>query len=90
MAFVAAVDELIEYLARTTRLSRAEAERVVADVLAYFSESTEEFVTRRHLELQAEDRRNDEIYAQIAAELATRRFTAAPLTQRQIRRLVYG
>ena len=84
------MDELVAYLERTTRLSRAEAERVVGEVLAYFSESTEQFVTRRHAELQAEERKNDEIFEQIAAELVSRRFAAPALTRRQLRRLVYG
>jgi len=86
----AGMDELVAYLERTTRLSRAEAERVVGEVLAYFSESTEQFVTRRHAELQAEERKNDEIFEQIAAELVSRRFAAPALTRRQLRRLVYG
>ena len=83
-------DELYDHLERTTRLRREEAERVVAEIFEYFSESTEQFVRRRHAELQSESRRNDEIFRLIAAELSGRRFTAPPLTERQIRRLVYG
>ena len=82
--------ELVEHVERTTRLSRGEAERVVQEVLAYFSESAEQFVTRRHAELQAEDHKNPAIFGQIAAELRNRRFAAPALTERQIRRLIYG
>ena len=90
MAANTRLDDLFEHLAGTTRLSRAEAEKVVADVVAYFAESTEEFITRRHAELQAASVRNAQIFVRIAAELRERRFAAPALTERQIRRLIYG
>ena len=65
-------------------------ERVVAEVLEYFSESLETFVARRHAELQAEELQNAEIFARIAAELRQRRFAAPALSERQIRRMIYG
>jgi hypothetical protein len=83
-------DDLIDHLTRTTRLSRGEAERVVAEVLAYFSESADDFVLRRHGELQAEDQRNDAIFERLAEEVRERRFAAPPLSPRQMRRLIYG
>jgi len=82
--------ELLEHLERTTRLTRAEAERVIAEVLAYFSEPLEGFVARRHAELQSEELKNPDIFSRIAAELHERRFAAPALTERQIRRMVYG
>jgi hypothetical protein len=82
--------DLLEHLERTTRLTRAEAERVVAEILAYFSEPLERFVARRHAELQGEELRNAEIFARIASELDERRFAAPELSTRQIRRMVYG
>ena len=84
------LDELIAYLARTSRLSSAEATRVVDDVLGYLDETAEAFVRRRHLALQAEGVPNSTIFARLGAELAARRFRAPALTQRQIRRLIYG
>ncbi|MDX2170560.1 MAG: hypothetical protein SF182_26035 [Deltaproteobacteria bacterium] len=83
-------EALVGHLERTTRLNRAEAERVVAEVLAYFCEPLEGFVARRHAELQAEELKNPEIFARILAELRARRFAAPPLSERQIRRMVYG
>ncbi len=84
------VDELVEHLERTTRLDRAEAARLVNEVLAFFSEPLDQFVVRRHAQLQGEDRRNPAIFEQILAELCVRRFAAPALTHRQIRRLIYG
>ena len=82
--------DLMEHLERTTRLSRTEVERVVSDVLEYFSETLDRFVSRRHAELQAEELKNAEIFGRIVAELGERRFAAPVLSERQIRRIVYG
>jgi hypothetical protein len=82
--------DLLEHLERTTRLTRPEALRVVSEVLEYFSESLEHFITRRHGELQSEELKNADIFARIAVEVAQRRFAAPDLSERQIRRIVYG
>ena len=84
------LDDLLGHLVRTTSLRAGTAGRLVEEFLAFFSESLEEFVARRHRELQAEGLRNDEIFARIADEIGARRFAAPPLTERQIRRLIYG
>ncbi|MCT2591079.1 hypothetical protein LHJ74_14365 [Streptomyces sp. N2-109] len=83
-------DDLIDHLVRTTALPRGEAARVVLDVLAYFDETTEEFVRRRHRELRGRGLVNAEIFERIAAELPHRAVTPPGLSQRQLRRLVYG
>jgi len=83
-------EALLEHLERTTRLSRTEAERVVAEVLQFFNEPLDAFVGRRHAELQNEELRNPEIFARIRAELRARRFAAPELSERQIRRMIYG
>lgn len=85
-----ALEQLVDHLERTTRLSHSEAVRVVAEVLEYFAEPLEGFVARRHAELQGEALKNAEIFERIAVELSQRRFAAPPLSERQIRRMVYG
>ena len=82
--------DLARYLAASTGLPQSTAIRVIADVTTYFSETIEEFVRRRHAELQRTQRKNDEIWPVIAAELSQRRFAAPGLSERQLRRLVYG
>jgi hypothetical protein len=83
-------DDLIDHLVRTTALRRGEAARVVLDVLAYFDETTEEFVRRRHRELQSGGAVNADIFEWIAAELPHRAVSPPELTLRQLRRIVYG
>jgi hypothetical protein len=83
-------EDLVAHLTSTTPLGEGEAARVVADVLAYFSETAEEFVRRRHGELKRHGFTNDEIFPRIAAELGARRVAAPELSLRQLRRIIYG
>jgi hypothetical protein len=82
--------ELISYLARTSRLAPAEAERVVNEVLAFLHETPEDFIRRRHLQLQSQGHSNSAIFRQLADELMQRRFRAPAYSERQIRRIIYG
>ncbi len=83
-------DDLIAHLVRSTPLSPGEAARVVADVLGYFSEQLPDYVRRRHAELKRHGLTNDQIFAALEAELATRRVAPPSLSARQLRRIVYG
>jgi hypothetical protein len=83
-------DDLVDHLTRTTPLSRGEALRVIQDVLAYFDESTEDYVRRRHRELQGQGLVNAEIFEQITADLRYRAVAPPELSLRQLRRIVYG
>ena len=82
--------ELVAHLARTTPLGVETIRRVVAEVLAYLDEPVEDLLRRRHRELQARGLANAEIFPRLAAEVAARPVAAPPLTERQIRRAIYG
>jgi hypothetical protein len=90
MSDLSELQDLIAYLVRTTPLSPREATRVVGDVLAFLGETPEAYIRRRHLALQAEGLSNTEIFARIVAEIAQMRFRAPALSERQIRRIIYG
>jgi hypothetical protein len=90
MSDLAELQELITYLTRTTRLSPSEASRVVNEVLSFLAETPDSFVRRRHHALQAEGLSNSAIFARLAAELGQLRFRAESLSERQIRRIIYG
>lgn len=83
-------EDLVRHVAASTGLPEPTATRVVADISAYFSETVEAYVRRRHAELKDRNRKNDDIWPLIAAELDARRFGAPQLTERQLRRMVYG
>ncbi len=82
--------ELVERIVASTDLSPAEADRVVEDVLAWYREPLADYVRRRHAEHRQHGRRNPEIYQALAADVRARLFAAPPLSERQLRRLIYG
>ncbi len=82
--------ELVGRIAASTGLSAAEAARVIQDVVAFHAEPVEDYVRRRHAHLKTYGARNDEIFARLIAELAGRVVAAPTLSERQLRRIVYG
>ena len=82
--------ELVDRIVVSTGLTAAEATRVVEDVIAFHAEPVEELVRRRHAQLKTFGARNDEIFARLSEELAHRVVAAPALTERQLRRIVYG
>lgn len=81
---------LVDHLVAGTGLTPAEAQRVVEDVLAFYAEPTEDFVRRRHAELKTFGAKNAEIFARIVTELGERVVAAPSLSERQVRRIIYG
>ena len=82
--------DLVTHVAATTGLDPDVARRVVEDVLAFHAEPVADFVRRRHAQLKTYGARNPEIFARISEELAHRVVAAPELSERQLRRLVYG
>jgi hypothetical protein len=82
--------ELVDRVAGSTGLTRAEAARVIEDVLAWYREPVQDFVRRRHAQHHLYGRRNPQIFALIAEELTDRLVAPPPLSERQLRRMIYG
>ena len=90
MIWLVTVDpELVDRIVASTGLSPAEAARVIEDVVTFHAEPVDELVRRRHAHLKTYGAKNPEIFARIADELADRVVAAPPLTERQIRRIIY-
>lgn len=83
-------EELVDQISRTTGLAPGEARRVVADVVAFFAETAQEYVRRRHHELKTYGVRNDEIFVRLSSELKHWPVRSPELSERQLRRMVYG
>ncbi len=82
--------ELVRHVAQSTGLDEATAARVVADVMAYFGQTVEEYVVESHDDLKSRNRKNSDIWPEITAELRERRFRAPEVSERQLRRMIYG
>lgn len=65
-------------------------DRLLADIWDMSALTCQEWVQRRHAELQRAGHANERIWRQIADELPTRRFAAGAVSLRQLRRMVYG
>ena len=74
----------------STGISDSEAARLVEDVLAFHDEPVEAYVRRRHAELKTYGAKNAEIFALLREELRGRVVAAPDLSERQLRRIIYG
>ena len=81
---------MVAHVVATTGLSETEAARVVEDVVAFHAEPVEDYVRRRHAALKTYGARNSEIFGLLAEELTERVVAAPRLSERQLRRIVYG
>lgn len=84
------LSDLVGRVSGTAGLSESDAERVIAEVLDHLSEPVDRYVVRRHRELHARGLTNDRIWPALSEEITQRRFPAAELSHRQLRRIVYG
>lgn len=85
-----ATRQLSQRLVAVCGLAPEVAHRAVAELLDAFEATVDDFIARRHDELQRQGWPNESIYRQIRSELASRRFRAPDLSDRQIRRRIYG
>ena len=81
---------LVDQLVMSQGLTPSRARHLIEEVLAYFDESVDAYVRRRHRELQFSGLKNDRIYDLIVAEVGEWRFPASGLSVRQVRRIIYG
>jgi len=83
-------ERLKDQLRRSYGISPSVADQLWTDLLAFLEEDPQEFVRRRHIELQDQGYKNQEIYQLLHKELTSMLFPGPKLTQRQIRRMIYG
>lgn len=80
----------LEHLAQIVDVDERTLAKIIEEVLDHWSETEEQFVLRRHRELQRGGVRVSESYGLIAAEVARRPLRVPRPSERQIRRLLYG
>jgi len=82
--------EFRDYLLRVVDLPEPVLAKIVGELRDHWSETAAEFVRRRHAELQRSGVPNRMVYGQVARELARRPVKSPALSERQIRRIIYG
>jgi hypothetical protein len=84
------MDLAIQRLQAVCGLTRDAASRAVLEVTDAFAYEVDDFVTARHAELQARGLDNPNIFEVLRSELGQLRFKAPRLSDRQLRRRIYG
>lgn len=84
------LDSLIEHLGRTCGLDAATARRVCAECASFWSRDQDAWIRDRHGELQRSGLSNTETFQRLLREMGERPFAARQLTERQLRRRIYG
>ena len=83
-------EDLIQHLRAVTGIDAAVLEKILGEVKAWYGEDLRAWIVRRHHELQGQGLANREIYQQIRNEARGVLVRPAPLSERQIRRVIYG
>jgi len=83
-------EDLVRRLAESLGVTHTEAERVVGEVVAHFYEPIEAYVRRRHASHRRQGIANPEAFSMIVSEASGRVVAAPALTERQVRRIIYG
>jgi len=78
------------YLLGIVDVAERDLDKLVAELMDYWSQPMEDWIVRRHRELQREGVKCRHAYGRIRSELPARRFRSPPLSERQIRRILYG
>ena len=83
-------ERLKDHLRRAYGLPDPVIKQLWQDLLIFFQDDPEEYIRRRHLELQDQGLKNDEIYPLLLSEVPQTLFPGPKLSVRQIRRIIYG
>ena len=80
----------LKALARNYSLSELVIQRLIEEFLAATDLTAEQYVAERHLTLRQAGMANTEICQVLQAEVEKGRFRTPSLSQRQVRRWIYG
>jgi hypothetical protein len=83
------LDDLKERLMQTMEIDSISIDKLYEELLIFFSESEDEFITRRHQELKDLGKSNPEIFSMIQGEIENRLFRGQPVSERKIKRVIY-
>jgi hypothetical protein len=78
------------YITATYALNESDFDRLMEDLNYFYELELKAFIRIRHLELKSNGMKNDQIYQTLKLEINERRFKGETLSERQIRRIIYG
>ncbi len=83
-------EDLVQHLCSVTGLEPAVTAKILEEIHHWYTEGVPAWVQRRHRELRRQGLRNREIYPQLRREAEAVLVRPGPLSERQIRRMIYG
>ncbi len=78
------------HLAENYGLDQAKLGRLLEEIWSLTAMTSQAYAIKRHAELKARGERNEAIYLSILSELESGRFQTEELSERQVRRMIYG
>jgi hypothetical protein len=84
------LDGLIQNLQSATGLDRGILHKILQEIWDWYDEDLPSWVLRRHRELQRQGVPNREIFHLLSQEARRVLIRPRPLSERQIRRIIYG
>jgi hypothetical protein len=82
--------DLLLHLQTVTGQSRSLLGKILEETRAWYAKDLQTWIRERHRELQRQGLRNREIYPRLQKEVRQILVRPAPLSERQIRRMIYG
>jgi hypothetical protein len=82
--------DLLEHLQAVTGLEEATVAKIVEELHTWYGQDLAAWLRSRHQELQRRGLRNREIFPRLREEAAHILVRPSALTERQIRRIIYG
>ena len=83
-------DDFKNHIVSSFNISESDFDMLLEEFNNYYRDTQEEFIRHRHFQLKKMGYKNDAIYRRILDEIKARRFSAGTMTERQIRRIIYG
>jgi hypothetical protein len=83
-------EDLLKHLAAVTGLDPGTLGKILEEIHHWYDEDLRGWLVRRHRELQGQGLKNREIYPRLQDEAGRALLRPGPLSQRQIRRALYG
>ena len=81
--------ELKNRLSHIISIEKIDISKLYNELLSFFSESENNYIIRRHHELQKEKFKNKKIYSILVKEIKNHLFIGRKLSERQIKRIIY-
>ena len=83
-------EEFKDYITSNYSLTEDDFERLLEDFNYYYNLDIKSFIRTRHMLLKSDGYKNPEIYQMLSEEIKSRRFCGERISERQIRRIIYG